>query len=795
MAGDAGHSSESEHAPRSATRKRTQKWMTKGALIRDDSDDELGDEDHPWDWIFDAEPEVNGEQEVKNASPTKSNRRRSSRPAQKKRTIIGAKMGSFECRLGQIVLLKSPEAGKDWVGIITEFVEEDDEEQEGEVIKNANIMWFAGPDEFLNKQRTDALPNEQYLTADFNLNPLNSINGKATVMSKQAFFARYPNGVAPKNKAELLEYNKCIVCRRGVNQVQGRYTEEFLWEEVYDENDILKLISLVKDGLKAARKRKTTDNDYAETKEETAAPSTPRKRQRLAPGGTPQSQRKKALTTPTHKRIVVKKPLEFTPLGTRVLSPTHFASPYRQARTLLHVSTVPDSLPCRKTEFNQVYNHLSAAIMEGTGACIYISGTPGTGKTATVREVVAQLNGAVMAEEMDDFIFVEINGMKVTDPHQSYSLLWEALKGDRVSPSHALDLLENEFSNPSPRRVSCVVLMDELDQLVTKNQSVMYNFFNWPALRHSRLIVLAVANTMDLPERTLSNKISSRLGLTRITFPGYRHTDLMEIISTRLASVPGNIVDPDAIQFASRKVAAVSGDARRALDICRRAVEIAEQDADEAEAAAAAKEEDDLTPATPSKTPARVDKANQNRSVTFAADPAAPKPPPAKGQPGRVTITTIKQAIQEATSTPLQQSLRGLPLSGKLFLAALLARVQRTGITESTFGDVLDEARRIADAAVAVAGAAGAGVKDFLLGGGGAGSRVRALGFAAMELMNSGVLALEQGTGAKRVLGGSTIPTRGDRSSKVRLRVAAEDVRSAFREDGEAKGFGLGIEQ
>lgn len=239
--------------------------MTKGALVREDSDDELGDEDHPWDWIFDAEAEVNDDSEVKNTSPTKSNRRRSSRPAQKKRTIIGAKMGSFECRLGQIVLLKSPEAGKDWVGIITEFVEEDDE---GEVIKNANIMWFAGPDEFLstrNKQRTDALPNEQYLTADFNLNPLNSINGKATVMSKQAFFARYPDGVAPKNKADLHEYNKCIVCRRGVNQVQGRYTEEFVWEEVYDENNILKLISLVKEGLKAARKRKTVDSDVSST--------------------------------------------------------------------------------------------------------------------------------------------------------------------------------------------------------------------------------------------------------------------------------------------------------------------------------------------------------------------------------------------------------------------------------------------------------------------------------------------------------------------------------------------------
>ncbi|KAJ5160315.1 Origin recognition complex subunit 1 [Penicillium canariense] len=797
MDANTDHSSDEDTQRRRNVRKRAEQWMTKGALVHEDSDDELGDEDHPWDWIYATEePEIKEDTGTPNASPEKPCRRRASRPAKKGPAIVGARMGPFECRLGDAVLLKSPEHGKDWVGIITEFREEEDEDVEGGVIKSANIMWFASPDEFLstrNKRRTDALPNEQYLTADFNVNPLTSVNGKATVMSKDAFYAKYPDGTPPKDKAELAEFNKCIVCRRGVNQVQGRYTEEFNWEQVYGNGNIHQLICLVKDGLKAARKRKAADDDYIDTKNESAAPTTPRKRQRMAATNTtPKSQRKKAFTTPSNKRIVVKKPLEFTPLGTRVLEPSHFASPYRQARTLLHVSAVPESLPCRKTEFNTVYSHLSAAIMEGTGACIYISGTPGTGKTATVREVVAQLNGAVLAEEMDDFIFVEINGMKVTDPHQSYSLLWEALKGDRVSPSHALDLLEQEFSNPSPRRVSCVVLMDELDQLVTKNQSVMYNFFNWPALRHSRLIVLAVANTMDLPERTLSNKISSRLGLTRITFPGYRHTDLMEIISTRLANVPGNIVDSDAIQFASRKVAAVSGDARRALDICRRAVEIAEQAFEEAANSASVDNDAmDEIPLTPSKTPARRNKALTDKG---AADPPAPKPASGKGQPGRVTIATIKQAIQEATSTPLQQSLRCLPLSGKLFLAALLARVHRTGITESTFGDVLDEARRIADAAVAVAGAAGAGVKDSLLGGGAA-SRVRALGFAAMELMNSGVLALEQGSGTKIVMGGSTIPTRGDRSGKIRLRVAPEDVKLAFREDVEAKGFGMGIDQ
>ncbi|KAL4916239.1 P-loop containing nucleoside triphosphate hydrolase protein [Aspergillus aurantiobrunneus] len=777
--------------------KRAEQWMTKGGIIRDDSDDELGDEDLPWEWIYDTELDNAGESANAAGTPgetRKSSRRRTSHQPQ--RRIIGARMGDvFECRLGEVVLLKSPEPGKDWVGIIIEFLEEEDDEDD-QLIKSANIMWFASPDEFIstrNKRRADALPNEQYLTTDFNVNPLTSINGKAQVMSKDAFFARYPNGTPPKAKEDLAEYNKCIVCRRGVSQLQGRYTEEFVWEDVYREDQIHNLVDLVKDGLKAAKKRKQVDADYVETKDTIDdAPTTPRKKQKVA-NATPQSRRQKAMTTPSHKRIIVKKPLEFTPLGTRVLSPSHFASPYRQARNLLHVSTVPDSLPCRKREFDTVYSHLSAAIMEGTGTCIYISGTPGTGKTATAREVVAQLNSAVLSEEMDDFIFVEINGMKVTDPHQSYSLLWEALKGDRVSPSHALDLLDREFSNPSPRRVSCVVLMDELDQLVTKNQSVMYNFFNWPALRHSRLIVLAVANTMDLPERTLSNKISSRLGLTRITFPGYKHTDLMEIITTRLANVPGNIVDPDAIQFASRKVAAVSGDARRALDICRRAVEIAEQTSEATTAEDPDADDTESLPPTPSKTPARKEKASTKQALSHAKVDSPQKPTTSQKQPtGRVTIATIKQAILEATSTPLQQSLRCLPLSAKLFLAALLARVRRTGITESTFGDVMDEAKRIADAAVAVAGAAGAGIKDFLLSGG-AGARVKALGFAAMELMNSGVLALE--TSSRGAFGNAGFPSRGDRSGKVRLRVAAEDVRAAFRDDVEAKGLGLGIEQ
>jgi len=338
-------------------------------------------------------------------------------------------------------------------------------------------------------------------------------------MSEQAFRKRYPNGKVPRNARE---FGKVFICRRGCSTRTATYTDEFIWEDIYrGAEDIEELVDRIKRETKATGRRRaakeesperayTARDDVDDDSEQLRTPKKARTQDVLTP-----SKRRSASKpmTPSHRKIMVKKHLEFTPLATRVLSPSHHqGSPYQLARSQLHVASVPTSLPCREAEFSLVYSHLEAAITDGAGSCIYISGTPGTGKTATVREVVSRLDDAVRSDELDDFIFVEINGMKITDPHQSYSLLWEALKGQRVSPTQALDLLEREFSNPSPRRVPCVVLMDELDQLVTKNQGVMYNFFNWPGLRHSRLIVLAVANTMDLPERTLSNKISSRLG-------------------------------------------------------------------------------------------------------------------------------------------------------------------------------------------------------------------------------------------------------------------------------------------
>lgn len=51
----------------------------------------------------------------------------------------------------------------------------------------------------------------------------------------------------------------------------------------------------------------------------------------------------------------------------------------------------------------------------------------------------------------------------------------------------------------------------QLDLLWTRKQTVMYNIFDWPTRPHAKLIVLAIANTMDLPERIMLNRVASRL--------------------------------------------------------------------------------------------------------------------------------------------------------------------------------------------------------------------------------------------------------------------------------------------
>lgn len=59
--------------------------------------------------------------------------------------------------------------------------------------------------------------------------------------------------------------------------------------------------------------------------------------------------------------------------------------------------------------------------------CMYISGVPGTGKTATVMEVLSNLRNSVEDGDLEIFNYVEINGMRLTEPHQAYVQILKVL--------------------------------------------------------------------------------------------------------------------------------------------------------------------------------------------------------------------------------------------------------------------------------------------------------------------------------------------------------------------------------
>ncbi|XP_013771002.1 cell division control protein 6 homolog [Pundamilia nyererei] len=125
-----------------------------------------------------------------------------------------------------------------------------------------------------------------------------------------------------------------------------------------------------------------------------------------------------------------------------------------------------------------------------------------------------------------------------------------------------------------------LLVLDEMDQLDSKAQDVLYTIFEWPYLPKSRLCLIGIANALDLTDRILPRlQARPQCRPLLLHFPPYSREELTAIVQDRLvqASAEG-LLDASAVQFCARKVSAVSGDARKALDICRRAVEIVESD-------------------------------------------------------------------------------------------------------------------------------------------------------------------------------------------------------------------------
>jgi len=384
-----------------------------------------------------------------------------------------------------------------------------------------------------------------------------------------------------------------------------------------------------------ARKKLNLENTPSKLREKNEKTPSKRGGKRSAPS-TPSSTQKRArlAMTPT-----------LSARSAKVCDPT---SPLGEIRRRLHVSAVPQTLPCREDEFHYLFSFVEGKLADGSGGCMYVSGVPGTGKTATVNEVVRMLRESQTEGDLPDFKLIQVNGMKLTAPNQIYVQIWEQLTGNKVTADKAVKLLQSKFSTNGPRHLPTVLIVDELDLLWTRQQDVLYNIFEWPNRPKAQLTVLAIANTMDLPERLLINRVASRMGLTRLTFQPYKVKQLQSIISSRLEDMVS--FEPEAVEFIARKVSAASGDARRALDIARRAAELAEK-----------------PDRSPKKSPSK--RGTRPKST--------------------VTMLHVQAAVEEMFSSPKLLAIQACSLHEQFFLNALVQEYNRTGVEESVFDQVI----------------------------------------------------------------------------------------------------------
>ncbi|XP_030627918.1 cell division control protein 6 homolog [Chanos chanos] len=239
---------------------------------------------------------------------------------------------------------------------------------------------------------------------------------------------------------------------------------------------------------------------------------------------------------------------------------------YQSVKQALHTA-VPERLLSREQERDSIVSFLEKHVLPGKAASLYISGAPGTGKTACLNCVLQERKVCLKTVQT-----VVINCMTLRSSHAIFPLLSEKLGCTRA---HSEGQLDKFLTSAGP---TVLLVLDEMDQLDSKAQDVLYTIFEWPYLPKSRLCLIGIANALDLTDRILPRlQAKPHCRPQLLHFPPYTRQELAAIVQDRLSQASGeSMVDAAAVQFCARKVSAVSGDARKALDICRRAVEIVE---------------------------------------------------------------------------------------------------------------------------------------------------------------------------------------------------------------------------
>lgn len=261
---------------------------------------------------------------------------------------------------------------------------------------------------------------------------------------------------------------------------------------------------------------------------------------------------------------------------------------FQRNREILRSSYIPDELPHRKEQINQLASILVTALKGDRPSNVLIFGKTGTGKTASVKYLEKEIKKADSQFNRVHYLYMNC---EVVDTQYGVlqnignTFFTDDKFKDRIpftgwSTERVYNILREKIDETN--RVVIIVL-DELDKLVYKSgDDVLYHLSRInDDLQNAKVSLIGISNDLKFTE-FLDPRVKSRLGEEKMVFPPYNAEQLRDILNQRsdLAFYQG-VIDPSVPPLCSALAAQEHGDARRALDLLRVAAEIAERNGDD----------------------------------------------------------------------------------------------------------------------------------------------------------------------------------------------------------------------
>lgn len=250
-------------------------------------------------------------------------------------------------------------------------------------------------------------------------------------------------------------------------------------------------------------------------------------------------------------------------------------------RELLRPSFVPEALPHREQEIHELAQILSPALNHETPSNVIMYGKTGTGKTVVVKYVGQELQtqGKAMGKQIH---FLYINAQLVDSLYKILQYIGQHLINNLsdVIPLNGLSidvLFAKIIQHLDTQKQSIIVALDESDKIKT-NDKALYSLTRInEQFRQARLSLICISNDLKFTD-SLDARVRSSFGQENMVFAPYDAEQLQDILRERVkVALKSDKIDDEVIPLCSALAAREHGDARKALDLLRVSVEIAER--------------------------------------------------------------------------------------------------------------------------------------------------------------------------------------------------------------------------